>query len=317
MRILVVDMWGGRNCDLGYQISSALKHLGHDVRIFDYRKWKLQHFSFTNKWLNARLVATAKNWPAELVLVNKGESILPGTIATIGKAGIKTANWNPDEPFGEIQAFNAIKNLAEYDACFNYDLQYVPRMKEVNPHSYHLPPGADPFEVHAERIPLAQRTFPAAFCMTGTAYPNRVELLQQYASLPMRIAGAGWDKTTFAAQALPHVNVNQMSALFNEAKIVLNPYGASKHFIVPNPRTFEIPASRSFEMTDAKRDVDKLLMPGKEVVIYKDLAEFKELSQYYLEHDEERNNIAEAGYQRVLKEHTMRHRVQTLLKQVL
>ena len=156
MRILLVDMWGGRNFDLGYQISAALKHHGHEVRIFDYRKFKLQHFSFTNKWLNARLVSAAKNWPADLVLVNKGESILPGTIEAIGKAGIKTANWNPDEPFGEIQAFNAIKNLAEYDACFNYDLQYVPRMQAVNPHSYHLPPGADPFEVHAERIPLAE-----------------------------------------------------------------------------------------------------------------------------------------------------------------
>jgi len=315
MRIFIIDMFGCRYPDLGHQIKAACEQLGHEVRCFDYRKWKLQHFSFTNKILNRMMVSQATSWPADLVLVNKGETILPGTIAAISKAGIKTANWEPDEPFGDLQAFNALKNIPEYDAFFIYDQQFLPRLKELNPHSYYLPPGADPFGVHQEQIPLEKREFPADLCMVGSAYENRIKLLTPYVGRSMRLAGPSWERAPaeLAKMALPPVKITEMVRLFNESKIVLNPYGAAKSFIVPNPRTFEIPASRSFELTDARRDVDKFLAPGKEIVIYKDENEFKELVDYYLENNEERNRIAQAGYDRVVKEHTMKHRVQKIL----
>lgn len=315
MRIFVIDMLGGRHPDIGYQIKCAFEQLGHEVRTFDYRKWKLQHFSFTNKILNRMMISQATKWPADLVIVNKGETILPGTIAAIGKAGIKTANWEPDEPFGDLQAFNALKNIPEYDAFFIYDQQFLPRLKELNPHSYYLPPGADPFGVHKEHIPLHERKFPADLCMVGTAYDNRIKLLTPYAGRNMRLAGPGWEKAPeLAKMALPPIKITQMVQLFNESKIVLNPYGAAKSFICPNPRTFEIPASRSFELTDARKDVEAFLTPKKEIVFYHDEKEFRELVDYYLSHDEERNKIAQAGYDRVVKEHTVKHRMQTILK---
>ncbi len=104
-----------------------------------------------------------------------------------------------------------------------------------------------------------------------------------------------------------------MVKLFNESKIVVNPYGPSRYFIVPNPRTFEIPASRSFQLTDMPRDVKTYFKPGKEIVIYKDQKDFKEKADYYIENDEERLKIAQAGYNRVVKEHTMTHRIEKML----
>lgn len=314
MKVVLADILGCRYPDLGFQIKTALEQLGHSVVPFDYRLHHLQHFSFTNKWLNKRLVRTAVGCNADLVIVHKGETILPGTVSAITKAGIKVVNWNPDEPFGELQAFNRMQNIPEYDAVFTYDTQYVERLKEHNPHSYHLPAGADPHGVHKEHVPLDKRTFPAALCMVGTAYPNRVDMLAPFADKTLRIAGPGWDKTSMASMSLPHVKINEMVGLFNESKIVLNPHGTHKSFIVPNPRTFEIPATRSFELTDLRRDAELFFKPGKEIVIYKDLEEFKELVDYYLVHDEERNTIAQAGHDRVLKEHTIKHRMETMLR---
>jgi len=132
----------------------------------------------------------------------------------------------------------------------------------------------------------------------------------------MRLAGPGWDKAPkeLAKNSLPYVDIIKMVKLFNESKIVLNPYGASKHFICPNPRTFETPATRSFELTDMPRETEKYFKPKKEFVIYKDEKEFKELVDYYLENDDERIKIAQAGYNRVIKEHTIKHRIEELLK---
>ena len=131
----------------------------------------------------------------------------------------------------------------------------------------------------------------------------------------MRLAGPGWNKTNrvFARNALPYVNIVEMTRLFNESKIVLNPYGASKYFIVPNPRTFEIPATRSFELTNMPREAGDYFRLNKEIVVYKNDAEFKEKVDYYLGNDEERTKITLAGYDRVVKEHTIKHRIETML----
>ncbi|MBI4145223.1 glycosyltransferase [Candidatus Woesearchaeota archaeon] len=258
------------------------------------------------------------SWPADLVVIDKGDSILPGTIAKISKANIKTANWDCDEPFGEILPFNRIQNISEYDAFFSFDEKYVPRLKEINPHSYHLPAGADPQGVYKEVIPLERRPYPADLCFVGTAYANRINLLLPYAARSLRLAGPKWDQapSALAQKSLPHVPVTEMVKLFNDAKIVLNPYGPSKSFICPNPRTFEIPASRSFQLTDMFCDAEKYFRIGKEIVLYHDENEFKELVDYYLDRDDERNKIAQAGYERVLKEHTLRHRLQLLLSRM-
>ncbi|MBJ7343366.1 MAG: glycosyltransferase family 1 protein, partial [Solirubrobacteraceae bacterium] len=43
---------------------------------------------------------------------------------------------------------------------------------------------------------------------------------------------------------------------------------------------------------------------GTELAVYDDLDGLIEQSRYWLEHDEERTKVAEAGYRRVMTEHT-------------
>jgi spore maturation protein CgeB len=316
MKVFILDLSGCRPYDLGYQIKNAFNDLGHNASGFDYRKWKLQHFPITNLALNRWMELAAVRYGADLVVVNKGETILPGTIKRIKeKTGCTAVAWNPDEPFGTLDSFNRIKNIAEYDAYFTYDEQYVKPLKEINDKTYHLPPGADPFHVHKEHVTLEKRKFPYDLCMVGTAYKNRIDLLSKYKEYSLRLAGPKWTTAPkeMASQALPPVNISTMVGLFNESKIVLNPYGVPKQFICPNPRTFEIPASRSFELTDMPRETEKYFTPKREFVVYRNEKEFSELVDYYLENDEERNKIAQAGYNRVVKEHTMKHRIKSML----
>ncbi|MBI4139476.1 glycosyltransferase [Candidatus Woesearchaeota archaeon] len=318
MNVLIVDMFGCSYPSLGHQIFSAFELLGHNVRSFHYRQHHLQKFSLTNRLLNKSLIKVAKSWPADLVFVSKGETIIPGTIEKISSLGCKTANWGPDEPFGELQKFNKIENVSEYDAFFMYDHQYVNRLRELNPNSYYLPACADPLGVHRELVLLENRSFPSDVCMVGTAYGNRIPLMQKFVGKRLLIAGPGWNKAPneLSSISLPPVDLRSMVRLFNQSKIVLNPHGASKSFIMPNPRTFEIPASRSFQLTDAHRDIDSFFRKGKEIIIYKTEEELLELAEYYLSHHDERLKITQASYNRVIKEHTMVHRIREILQRM-
>ncbi len=312
MRIIVVDKHGCQFPHLGHQIKSAFEQLGHEVKAFHYRYLHLEHIPFTNWLMNRRLIKLATGWPADFVLVFKGESLLPGTIDAIKKAGIKTANWSNDEPFGEILAFNKLSNIAEYDDFFIFDDMYMDRLLAINPDSHHLPPGADPFGVHKEQIPLAQRTFPADVCLVGTAYPARIEFLKNFSHRKLALAGPGWDKTDYARIARPPVSIIEMVRMFNESKVNLNPH--NKGLMVPNVRFFEIPASKSFQLVNDRDEFTSFFVPKKEMVMYKDEAECKEMADYYIDHDEERTKITQAGYARIIKDHTIKHRLEKMLK---
>ena len=51
-------------------------------------------------------------------------------------------------------------------------------------------------------------------------------------------------------------------------------------------------------------------------MIYTDVSEFKELVDYYCDDKGAREEIAQKGYDRVVREHTMDHRIKVLLDTV-
>ncbi len=80
-----------------------------------------------------------------------------------------------------------------------------------------------------------------------------------------------------------------------------------------NQRIFDVPATGSFVLTDWREQMERLFEPGKEIVFYKEPDEIPELVSYYLEHAAQRHSIALAAHQRILKEHTYVHRMNTLI----
>ena len=77
-----------------------------------------------------------------------------------------------------------------------------------------------------------------------------------------------------------------------------------------NPRTFELAGARVFQLVDRRRDLAKVLKPGVEVETFQDVHECRKKISYYLEHADERREIAANGHRRALAEHTYRHRME-------
>lgn len=73
-------------------------------------------------------------------------------------------------------------------------------------------------------------------------------------------------------------------------------------------RNFEIPGCGGFLLTGGADNLEEYYQDGREVVIFHDDDELIDKIRYYLAHDEERSAIAQAGYERTLREHTYVHR---------
>ncbi len=83
-----------------------------------------------------------------------------------------------------------------------------------------------------------------------------------------------------------------------------------------SPRVFETLGCGSFQMVDGKRDVLALFKSGEHLVCFKEIGEVKELVKYYLDHPQEREEIAQKGHNEVLGKHTYVHRIEELLKAI-
>jgi spore maturation protein CgeB len=66
-------------------------------------------------------------------------------------------------------------------------------------------------------------------------------------------------------------------------------------------------------LTDAKRNLGELFEPGREVVAYRSEDELVELALYYLDHEDERQEISVAGQRRTLAQHTYADRMRELV----
>ncbi len=102
-------------------------------------------------------------------------------------------------------------------------------------------------------------------------------------------------------------------------KIDLNPFdglesaaGAQRRQI--KGRTFEVPACGGFLLTGRADNLEDYYIDGKEIAIFKDKNELVEKCRYYLSHEQERKAIAQAGYERTLRDHTYEQRFREIFK---
>ena len=73
-------------------------------------------------------------------------------------------------------------------------------------------------------------------------------------------------------------------------------------------RNFEVPGSGGFLLTSDADNLTDYFEDGREIVIFKDTADLIDKAKYYLSHENERASIAEAGYQRTIRDHTYEKR---------
>lgn len=106
-----------------------------------------------------------------------------------------------------------------------------------------------------------------------------------------------------------------MPKIFNCSKINLNITSKTIQSGLPL-RIFDVLANKGFLITNYQMEIAELFAPGKDLVVYEDMNDLLEKVAYYMEHEEERQVIAEQGYETLSKNHTYEHRLQKMFAQI-
>ena len=112
-----------------------------------------------------------------------------------------------------------------------------------------------------------------------------------------------------------YLSTGEYVSVFNRSKIVLNECAAND----VNFRIFEALACGSLLLTErVGNGFEELFQDRQHLLTYDrdNIDQIVELTQYYISHEREREDIAFEGRQLVLASHTTRNRVQTLIKTV-
>ncbi len=77
---------------------------------------------------------------------------------------------------------------------------------------------------------------------------------------------------------------------------------------------FDVMASGGFLLTNYQSEIEDFFETGKDIAVFHDEKELLELASYYLHHDDEREEIARNGQEKVLKNHTYRKRLTEIMR---
>ncbi len=81
-------------------------------------------------------------------------------------------------------------------------------------------------------------------------------------------------------------------------------------------RDFEVPMSGGFYMVEYMEELEEFYDIGREIVCYSGPQDLADKIKYFLEHDEERETIRQAGHARCLRDHTWHKRFQSAFAQM-
>lgn len=335
-KILIICSYSRTTSEIASFCAQAFKELGLGTDVFFFHPY---HYS---AWLNRglfgpleyrivkeRLFFRIRKFSPDLVLVLKGDELLPGTVTEIrSRFRIPVANWWIDDP-GLIAVSSGLSPA--------YDLFFTNDPDSVGVHAA----GGCPFVrlLTFACSPAAHRAvkltnedsvkYACDIVFVGLLTPERVKVLEALRDFKLQIWSLPEVRSYLPEQnrveqkiitadspLYPMITGRQiwgkeLVKAYSAAKIILNIHSHGKSD--PNMRVFEATGCGGFLLTENRRDLKDFFDVGRELVCFKDVHEMKELARYYLENESERRAIAGQGQVRAYREHTYIHRMREML----
>lgn len=289
---------------------------GHPELSLAFRvAWKLG-FHLDTERINARLADTAAGFKPDLVWIEKGNMVRPGTLARIKALCPDTviAAYSEDDMFNTLnrtRAFTA--GLKHYDVVFTTK-------------SYNAEPGELP-ALGAKRCVMVDKAYDPDQHMPleitdneRAAYGADVGFIGSYApergqdvvflarqGIGVRVWGNGWeafdgtnDNLVIERRALVNTDADLRYTKGIAATAINLGFLRKANRDLQTDRSVEIPACGGFMLAEYSDEHARLFADGGEAVFYRDRNELLSKARYYLEHVDERRTIAAAGRQRCL-----------------
>lgn len=106
--------------------------------------------------------------------------------------------------------------------------------------------------------------------------------------------------------------LTEMPVIFNRSKVNINISSKMIRSGLPL-RIFDILSSGGFVLSNYQEEIPELLVPGEDIVIYQNVEELVYLAGYYLDHENEREEIARSGYEKLKANYTYNMQLEKLI----
>lgn len=227
---------------------------------------------------------------------------------------------DPVKQYPDVESY-----LKLFDRIFSYDMGDVERLGKIAAIDY-IPVG---YGIDYERVDVNHnRSIDLSF--VGTPWKERLrffeplarfieergKIFQFYGSIAS--SRYFWKKKIVSIK-FPHVSkciVNrrvtpsEAAEIYSNSKICLNLHSHDANS--PNPRTFDILATGSFQLMDERAHYAGLI-PSEDLVTYNSVGDLISKVEYFLQHEDERLEIARNGWKKVVP----RFRLANCLEEIL
>ena len=276
--------------------------------------------------LQKSIIRRILDWQPDIALFPLGSSVWRSTLAQLKRHGIKLVQWC-GLPANTMLARDRI-NLPYFDLIFQpANLTDGLRAAGAAGRIEYIPIGIDP-DIHRPIALTAeeQRRYGADVCFIGGLsrrfHAARRAMVEYAIENGVNIKVWGGYLEHFVGSPILRVwqgqiwGEEQVKALC-AAKIGLNfhvDHRAGELDRGLNLRAFELAACGVFQLLQRVPSVGEFFEEGKEIVCFETKEEMLDKIRYYLAHESERQQIAEAARKRVLREHTWAHRVANMIR---
>jgi hypothetical protein len=266
--------------------------------------------STTPRWRHDIVMAQVRAFQPDILMNQALVSVPSSLVASLRKhAGLIVGLHGARIPEGF--------DVSPYDILFSGHAGLAASFSELGAKRVEVLPHAFDARVLND-IAIRRPTIPVTFVgSVGAIWPDRMEWLSALCKRhPVSIFGPA----RFATEAGEHRHVRRayqcerwgedMFQVMRDSRIGLNIHAAFAGPIANNMRLFEITGVGSLLVTDYKPNLSEWFDMKSEVVPYCSIDDCVDLVGYYLEHEEERAAIAEAGQRRTLRCHTLEKRIE-------
>lgn len=324
--MMASEFWHGSTA---WGLAEGFRALGWDVAEIDLLHYAISGSSVLARgaqrllWKNAAreqsaaILRAADDYQIELFVTVKGINIDPATVAQLHARGIKVVIFYPDVLFDHagvdratLAAADLIVTTKSYHAAA-LDALVGPERHVFVHHGYcrsaharRHAPGATPYRwdigfignaspLKAAYLTRAAEAFPEA---RFAVYGNRWEAAAAGTALARHVIGHPLMGDYFA-RGIEETRIN--------LAIHHGPVGPDRWEDLTSTRTFEIPAAGGFMLHVDNAEVGALYEPGREIDVFSDADSLVERIGHYLAHEDERAEIAGAGYRRCVPAYSL------------
>jgi spore maturation protein CgeB len=304
---------------------SALDGMGHEVVAFDFME---RERVAGRQQMRRELIETAAGANADVAFFCIFEDQLDtATIEAVRREGrVPTVNWFTDDHW-RFDGFT--RHMAPaFDLAVTTDADSLPKYAAAGIENVQLTQWACNRYAYSKVSDAIEHEV----TFVGQPHGDRPQLMRRLreAGHDVEAWGLGWPNGR-----LDH---DEMVRVFSTSRINLNPSNSSTPKMPKTPRAvigrllgrgnyeprppqikgrnFEVPGCGGFILTERVPHLERYFELGREVAVYDSTDDLIEQVGYWLANEDERAAVAEAGYQRVLAEHTYDHRFNQIFEWV-